>query len=179
MTRDVCLDIGARKIAGIQRAAGRHRRGADERAIAVHEIESAAVDEQIVPEIARRGRARLRERLVERQPLRVALAPVDRFEIAARRDELVDHTPFAGRQRRAVERHPDGLESGEPPIEVAGSGLHCIGHARPIDWLRRPLADRDGGSQPQGGDTDDERPEHGCHADNSGTSAQARCRGSD
>ena len=79
----------------------RHRRRADERTILVDQIPPAAVDQQVVPRSAGRGRVDFLERFVEREPLGIALPPEHALEIAAGDDELIDHLPLAWCQAAA------------------------------------------------------------------------------
>ncbi len=121
MCFDVRLDLVAGDAFREERAAGRHRLGADEGAVLVELIEAAAVD----PEIASR-RALRRKGMIRGDVQRVVLAPVDVLEIAAGGDQLRDEVPLARTHPLHRERHLDRLEAREALFDVrrdrAGKG---------------------------------------------------------
>ena len=98
MRANVGVDLGAREIGRVERPARRHLDRAGERLVLADEIPAAPVDEQIAAKIARRRRVDRRKCLVERQPRRVALAPVDVVEISACIHQLCDHRLLARSQ---------------------------------------------------------------------------------
>ena len=136
---DVRLDLRARQAGGVERAARRHRRGADERLVAVDEIEAASVDEEVVPQVLRERRLVGFERVVEGECLGIALAPVHALELAARDDELLDHVALALAQARRVVRHLHRLEPREPLREV---GCHGVEGRGDIDFRLREARGR-------------------------------------
>ncbi len=134
---DVGLDLRACQPGRVQGVPGRHRHRPDKRRVGVHQVEPAAVDEQVVPQRLRDRRALVLERVVERQALGIALPPVHVLELAQRDDELIDHRALARAERGRVVRHLHGREPRETSIEI---GRDRLERGRDVDRRLREHA---------------------------------------
>src|SRR5207248_9265789 len=93
---DILLNPLSSKVTGIESVPGRHRFFADEGLILVQQIEARSVDPQKSPERHIVRVAASFKRLVQAQPFRIALPPIDLVKIAASIDQLSDHLDFFG-----------------------------------------------------------------------------------
>src|SRR5580704_12225104 len=82
MVLHVLLDLFTSQAFGIKTAARWHGRNPDKRAVLFDQIETRTVDPQIVPQFLIFRTLARRQRLVERQTLRVDLPPIYIFQIA-------------------------------------------------------------------------------------------------
>ena len=147
MRRHVGVELGAREVFREECAPRRHRLVADERLVLVEQVEARALDPEHAPHflteqlVGARPRAPAfgGERLPEREAIGVALEPVHLLDLAARRDQLVEHLALALGERRGVEGHRHRLPLGEPAVEV--------GHDA---WQRRGADEREGRGEQEG-----------------------------
>src|SRR5215471_3863871 len=93
MILHILLDLFSRQTLCIKSTARRHRLGAGERVIVVDNIESAAVDHEQSAEL------RIFGGFVERESLRIALPPIDGFEVLRGLHELLNHLALTCAER--------------------------------------------------------------------------------
>src|SRR5437868_13218670 len=108
MRCNVVLDLLAGDARGIERVAGFVAGVGEEGFVALEQIVATAVDEKVVVDLLLGRATTIRERLVDAQTFRIALAPEGALEILSGLDQFAHHSYFARRKASGRERHLHG-----------------------------------------------------------------------
>ena len=97
----------------------------DKRFEIVEKVEASAVDKEKSPQLEVARRLAPGQFLVKRQSFRIALPPVNVFEIPARLHQLFNFLALARRQTLGMERHLDRLPLRQPLGEIRDD-IHVV-----------------------------------------------------
>src|SRR5580700_7696905 len=120
----VLLNLFASQILRIKSSSRRRQSRTDERFVIVEKIESRGVNPEVAAQRFILWIVACRERLVQRQSVRIYLSPVDFLEKTRSVHQLLHQFHLARGQAGGAERHLYAAELGEPLLEVRNN-LHA------------------------------------------------------